>query len=396
MSIVIVLSFFNQLFTLLFSQIMKRLLPLCLLFAAAFIVSCKSTGVVADSQSHGVDASGNVWMNPPPAGQGIQIAILPFTVPDSAEVQGDFYLNIPSDVPFNVGRIEVAMNDGTHHMNLYKSNKVWPPDSGKPRAVAFSHDNGSIDTMNVRYQDEFNATIVRGDSGEMMVEAQVPYLNWEFPTLKEGPNAGHQTCVHFEANQKIVIENHYVNIPNLTGGGSQTTPNGKGKIIVNLWKSTEAQPAIAAMMFARKPNLVVETGDHTYSKDCKWGGAQGPYADTTLYILGMTGHFHSRGKSFWVEKRQSYNDIHGNPTDSLVANIYQSITWNEPPFDVYPTPVKVNLGKGEFLRYYSEYVNTTANPIPFGAHVATQEHMNLFVWFTPGLFNAATCYDDAP
>ncbi|MFI5264996.1 MAG: hypothetical protein ACHQM6_10815, partial [Candidatus Kapaibacterium sp.] len=92
---------------------MKRLFPLCLLLAASFMVSCKSTGLVADSQSHGIDASGNVWMNPPPAGQGIQIDILPFTVPDSAEVQGNFYLTVPSNVPFNVGRIEIAMNNGT-------------------------------------------------------------------------------------------------------------------------------------------------------------------------------------------------------------------------------------------------------------------------------------------
>src|SRR5579872_2612006 len=182
---------------------MRKFVPFILLLFAGLIVSCKSTGVI-QTDTHGVNADGNVWMNPPPTGQGLQIAVEPFPVPADSEVQGDFYLHIPTDVPFDVGRIEIAMNQGTHHMNMYRSTVAWPPDSGIARPVIFSHFNGKVDTVNVRYQAEFNATIVR-NGGDMMVEAQVPYLNWYFPKLPDGS----QTAVHFGANDTIVLENHY-------------------------------------------------------------------------------------------------------------------------------------------------------------------------------------------
>ena len=355
-----------------------------MLLAGTMAVGCKSSSGPVAGDTHGIDASGNVWMNPPPPGEGIQIAVQPFVVPDSAEVQGNFYLHLPSNVPFDVGRIEIAMNEGTHHMNLYKSTTYWPPDSGVNRPVILTDISGKADTMNIKYQAQFNATIVR-NGGDLMVEAQVPYLNWEFPKLNDGPNAGAQTCVHFGANDTLVIENHYVNISSLTGGGSQTTPNGYGKVIINLWKTTSAPVVHGSMMFARKTNLVVAPGDNTYKKDCYFPGVQ----SDSIYLLGMTGHFHSRGKRFWVEERQTTST-----GDSLLATIYDSPTWSEPPFSAYSTPIKVKIGKGQFLRYYAEYLNTTGVAIPFGPHVATQEHMNLFVWFAPGWNDGQTVYDD--
>jgi hypothetical protein len=368
---------------------MKRLFPLCLLLVAVFIVSCKSTD--PSTTTHGVDASGNVWMNPPPTGEGIQIAVQPFIVPADSEVQGNFYLILPSDLPFDVGRIEIAMNEGTHHMNLYRASVAWPPDSGDPAPIVFSHLDGKVDTVTARYKWEFKANIVRNNGGQLMVEAQVPYLNWEFPKLNEGPNVGAQTCVHFDGHDTIVIENHYVNISNLNGGGSQATPNGKGKVIINLWKATSAPVIHGSMMFARKMNLNVEVGDHTYAKDCKFPGVQ----SDSIYLLGMTGHFHSRGKNFWVDKIQEKFDANQNIIgDSVVETIYRSAAWSEPPFNVYDKPIKVNLNKGEFLRYSAEYINTTGKVIPFGPHVAYEEHMNLFVWFVPGWNDGKTVYDD--
>jgi hypothetical protein len=210
---------------------MRRFIPIIMLLAAGFIASCKSTSnptTVGPTSTHGVDAQGNVWMDPPPPEQGLQIALEPFAVPDSSEVQGDFYMHLPTLAPFDVERIEIAMNSGTHHMNLYKWANTWPPDSGVARKAIFRYLEGNIDTMTVRYQAEFNATIVRTD-GDMMVEAQVPYLNWTFPQLPDGT----QSAVHFGANDTIVIENHYVN-----GVGNQPTPNGMGKVIINLWRAT--------------------------------------------------------------------------------------------------------------------------------------------------------------
>ncbi len=370
---------------------MKRFLPLFLLLVAFVISSCKSSTETV-TQTHGNDADGNVWMKAPPPGEGIQIEVQPFTVPTGTEVQGNFYFNIPSNVPFDVGRIEIAMNEGTHHMNLYKTAFVWPPDSGVPAPVVFSHIDGKVDTVMVRYEAQFNATNVRTNGGDLMVEAQVPYLNWEFPKLTEGTSVGAQTCIHFDANQTLVIENHYVN----SGTVNQTTPNGKGKVIINLWKPTGTSLVHAAMMFAKKTAFKLPPmTDTTLTKDCIW--LNNPqYKTAPLYILGMTGHFHSRGKNFWVDKMQQKYDASGNVSgDSVLSTIYRSATWSEPPFSVYDTPIKLDLSKGEFLKYHAEYYNPLTTTINFGPHVLTEEHMNLFVWFVPGILDGRTMYDDS-
>ena len=368
-----------------------------MLLAATVMVSCKSTnGAFTDTSTHGVDASGNVWMNPPPPQEGLQIAVEPFDVPDSAEVQGNFYFHLPSTVPFDVQRIEIAMNEGTHHMNLYKTTTAWP-DSGIPRKIVFRYLEGNVDTFTVHYQAQFNATIVR-NGGDMMVEAQVPYLNWTFPKLP----SGEQTAVHFAANDTLIIENHYVNIANLSGVGAQTTPNGKGKVIINLWRATSGPVVPASMMFAR--NVYVKVLPHstpTFSKDCLFGGTSD--FKWPIYILGMTGHFHSRGKTFVVDKMRRVVDANGNViSDSVIApGIYQSAAWSEPPFITYDTPIKLdkiidNNGTvhQEYIRYTAGYVNNSDSTFNFGAYVAKNEHCNLFTWFAPGYHNGQTVYDD--
>lgn len=361
---------------------MKRFLSLFTLLCAVAIVSCKSTGELVDPDA------GNVSMKAPPPGMGIQIAIQPFDVPTDSEVQGNFYFKLPSDLPFNVGRIEIAMNEGTHHMNMYKSTVNWPKDSGTDRPVIFTHLDGKVDTVMIKYQAEFNATIVR-NGGDMMVEAQIPYLNWVLPKLADGK----QSVVHFEPNQTLIVENHYVNFNSLpVSGGTQTSPNGKGKVIINLWKDTSGlTPELSSMMFARQTHLSIPpNADYTITKDCFFPGV----STYPLSILSMTGHFHALGKKFWADKRRQTVDNNGNViADTLIqANIYESSAWNEPPFTVYSTPIVLNAG--EYIRFGANYVNTTNKTVLFGAHVATQEHCNLFVWFAPGVNGGATVYDD--
>jgi hypothetical protein len=326
-------------------------------------------------------------MAAPPSGQGLQMALEPFDVPTDTEVQGNFYLHLPSDIPFDVDRIEIAMNEGTHHMNMYRSTVHWPSDSGVDRSIVFRHLNGTVDTTKIKYQAEFNATIVR-NGGDLLVEAQLPYLNWELPKVN-----GQQSVVHFGANDTLIIENHFVNAT-VVGGLHQSTPNGKGKVIVNLWRADPAASTIpASMMFAKQLTLSLPPGKTTdVSKKCYFPGV----TNYPLYVLGMTGHFHSLGRKFWVDKMKAFVDGSGQVIGDtlLVANVYQSATWTEPPFTVYDPPIQLN--QGEFLRYTAEYFNNTDHTVLFGAHVRTQEHCNLFSWFVPAWHNGQTVYDDNP
>ncbi len=367
---------------------MKKFLPLIVLLAAVMMVSCKSSTVVTPptpgTSSHGVDASGNVWMTAPPLGEGVQIEAMPFDVPNNTEIQGNFYLRFPSDIDLDISRIEVAMNSGTHHMNMYRSSLFAPPDSipSNARKIIYTDIHGKADTVSIPYQAQFRANLIWNQS-DMLVEAQKPYLNWALPALPDRK----QSVVHFAANDTLIIENHFVNIDSV----SQTTPNGKGKFIVNLWKApADVIPERASMLFSIKPVFqILPHSTTTLTKDCRFGTDDIPWP---IYLLGMTGHFHSRGKQFIVDKMQGFYDAEGKATgDSIITNIYKSIAWDEPEFKVFATPIK--LEKGQFLRLTGIYVNPTDNTFSFGPHVATEEHFNLFVWFSPSWRNGQTYYD---
>src|SRR5437588_379026 len=100
---------------------MNKFIAFSSLLAVVFLSSCATDpnnrlfnfGNTA-SPHHWVDAEGNAQMDAPPPGEGIQMRILPFVVPQDSEVQGNFYFEFPSDVDFQIGRIEIAMNEGTH------------------------------------------------------------------------------------------------------------------------------------------------------------------------------------------------------------------------------------------------------------------------------------------
>ncbi|MDP4220449.1 MAG: hypothetical protein Q8916_01095 [Bacteroidota bacterium] len=371
---------------------MKRFLSAVFIITVSFVVGCKSsTGPVINNgfSNHYTDADGNVQMDPPPIGEGIQMVIEPFDVPRDSDLQGDFYFHLPSDVDFNVGRIEIAMNQGSHHMNLFRSPVAWPPDSGMPRTMVFTRDNGKKDTVSVRYQPQFNSSIIWNEA-DLMLESQLPYLNWALPKLPDGT----QAAIKLGANDTLIAEAHYNNIAVLDGGGSQTAPNGKGKVIINLWKAPAGTTTSASMMFARKSNLSLPPmQETTVYKDCFFSPTDLP---RPIYILGMTGHFHSRGKTFVVDKMTYLKDSTGAFTNVVdptpVETIYRSAAWNEPPFTVYDTPIK--LEQNQFIRYTVTYFNNTENTIVFGPHTKINEHCNLFLWFTPNWEGGRTLYDN--
>ncbi len=180
----------------------------------------------------------------------------------------------------------------------------------------------------------------------------------------------------------MILQVHYVNAV------TQTTKNHKGKVSVNIWKTKAPQNKIAtsSMMFARNRTIdVPPNSEVSFAKDCKFLPIPRP-----MYILGMTGHFHGRGKRFVVDK-MGY-DANFNPI-VLEEKIYESNDWSEPPFTPYSTPIKLNTN--EYIRYTCYYVNNSDKRFKFGPKVETDEHANLFVWFVPSWQNGKTWYDDA-
>jgi len=322
---------------------MRKLMPLALV-AALTLFGCKSSVTAPNTQQTLplTDSLGNVALPVPSPDSGIQLVYGPFKVPTGQEVQIDHYFKLPTDLPFEVGRIQIATNDGTHHMNLFRTLNVHP------------------DT------DEYNfASQAIWDESDLMIESQSHYIDWKLP-------AG--VSVKLNQHEQMCMQVHYVNAQ------TQNTPNGYGKIVVNIYKSTTTNNQHASMLFAQKKSVLIRPhSDTTFSKFCSFGIATKP-----LNIYAMTGHFHSRGRSFVVEKWDSVSQ-------TSLGVIYQNATWSEPPFKVFDPPIVIQ--PGQLIRYTATYHNDSDSTIVFGPKVDLNEHCNLFLWFSPGYKDGQTIYD---
>jgi hypothetical protein len=357
-----------------------------LLLAVGFVTlnSC-STDPTTTVEQFSFDA-GNTVLQPPPAGEGIQVQIGPFDVPSEApnnEVQRDYYIKLPNEEDIYISKIEIAMNEGTHHMNFFRTGLDLPDtlSTRKTSVVNFTN-NGKQITDSCEYNDQsFTATSIFNES-DILIEAQISgkLLTWDLPKLATGK----QSVIHLKKREPMILQVHYVNAT------TQTTKNGKGKVSVNIWyaKGSPADYEKASMMFARNKTIKIEPNKmgQSFSKNCYFQPITRP-----MYVLGMTGHFHSRGKKFFVDKMKL--DSATNTRTIVQEKVYESNTWGEPPFTPFPTPIK--LEQYEYLRYTCIYDNATANTYLFGPKVETNEHANLFAWFSPSYLDGDTLYDDA-
>lgn len=320
-------------------RISRRALCLpALTLCAALLWSC---GDDNDSNPSGpsVGADGSVSLAAPAAGQGIQVVIGPFDVPSGQEVQRNYYQKLPIDQDIYVTKIELTYNVGSHHLNIFKSDDLDLAD---------------------RVEDSFSA--IAWESWDMIVASQRESLTW---TLPPG------TAIHLKAHQQMNFQTHYVNAI------TQKTSTGTGKAVINFYTTDKSKVTnLIGAVFAN--NRKVELPPHSESTFRK---VVVPFTQDAE-ILWMTGHFHGWGKSFVV-----------NRWDGTTAGeeVYRNSTWAEPPVKFYDPPLKVKAG--ESLVYTTTHVNGTDNIVKFGPHVETDEHANLFVFYTPSANASKSVYD---
>ncbi len=316
------------------------LIPLALV-GALVAVNCKSTTAPV------TDTSGDVTLAAPPAGEGFQIVLGPFDVPAGQEVQNNFYMKLPVDTDVYITKVEFKFNPGSHHCTIFKSDTAdIPNDPGQP------------------YHLESNFNALQWDSWDMVCASQVDSFTW---TLPPG------VAIHLKGRQQLDIQSHYVN------ASTQQTANGHGKVIVNFWTTPKSNvTSLVGAVFSnnKKIDLMPHTGA-TYLKVVNaWPAAAN--------LILMTGHFHSRGKSFVVGHWDS-------PNHRLRDTIYSNQTWDEPP--VTPVVPTLAVSPGDSLAYVCSYENRTDNEIKFGGHVETEEHANLFLFYYPGPADSKAIYD---
>lgn len=319
---------------------MKTLrITLNIAMAAGVLVAGALAGCKSDNPATPTDPSADVTLAPPPAGQGIQVVVGPFDIPAGTEVQRNYYQKLPTTEDIYVNKIEFKFNPGSHHFNVFKS-----------------------DTVNLRDTalDSFGA--FQFESWDMVAASQKNDFVWQLPP---------GVAVKLNAHAQMDFQTHYVN------AGTQKTPSGRGKGIVNFWTIDKSQVTnTVGAIFSN--NRTIDIKPHTSATYCKVVKA----IDHDVSLLLMTGHFHSRGKTFTVG--------HWNGT-KLTDTLYNSGNWSDPPILQFPTPIL--LRANDSLAYITTYENPTDTEIKFGPHVEIEEHANLFTFYYPGPVTGKAIYD---
>jgi len=303
--------------------------------SAYFSWNCKTTTTTPVSPS-----ASDVKLTPPDSTQGFQVVIGPFDVPKGTEVQKNYYQKLPTTADVWVNKVVFHFNAGSHHLNIFKSDTANVPD---------------------HVEDTFDA--IPFQSWDLVTSSQVDSLVWEMP-------AG--CAFHLNAHQQMIFQTHYVN------ASTQATATGRGLCLINFYTlpagTTPMYPVGAVFSQDKAIDLQPHT-EATYLKIVK-------AFPNDAHILLLTGHFHSRGKSFIVTKWK--NGVTGD-------TIYKNVTWDEPPVEIFSTPYHV--APGDSLAYITQYENSGSTEIKFGGHVEIEEHSNLFTYYYPAPSNGKAIYD---
>jgi len=312
------------------------------LIALAAVAVCGAWGCASDPVTPPVtDPNADVTLAAPPAGKGIQVVIGPFDVPSGQEVQKNFYQKLPIDDDIYVTKIELKFNSGSHHLNVFKSDTI-------------DHEDGVETTFGA----------IQFTDWDMVCASQKGDLVWSLPP---------GVAIKLNKHQQMDFQTHYVN------AGTQATPNGRGKAVINFWTTDKANvTSVVGAVFSNNKTLDIKP--HTSATYCK---VVKPF-DHDVNLLFMTGHFHSRGKKFIVG--------HWDGT-KLTDTLYQNQAWDDPPILQYSTPLVVHAG--DSLAYFTTYENRTDAEIKFGPHVEIEEHANLFLFYYPGPPSGKAVYDFA-
>jgi len=266
---------------------------------------------------------------------GVQIETPEFDVPKGGERQWCYYFKLPSDVDLDVVKFEIRYLAGSHHMNLFQSAKNVP-----------DHDEDCFEKMPFTSPEDPNGV-------DLVIGSQSESLDWALPP---------GVAFKLKAHRQLVLQTHYVD------AGTQKTPSGHGKVVINLVSEPDPSKITAHMgtMFANNVNIHIPPREsRSFSTTC---GLPKP-----VKLAALTGHFHSRGKVFSVNLAPNGAD----PTEE----IYRSRAWDEPPFRVLDKAIDIPAGGG--LYYTCDFQNRSDLDIKFGPRVDTDEHCNLFAYFNP-------------
>ena len=298
-------------------------------------------GIVAGDDGRDLSSAGDsgTELTLPPPVRGVQLRVTSPPVPLGKEETGCHFLKLPSDVDFDVNRIQVAVTGGSHHIHLYRA-----------------YDR----TLDVPDHYEVCNMAVDFDKWELVVPVQLRQVDWELPP---------GVAFHFRAGEQLLIQTHFVNV-----GSLETV--GEGHAIMNL---QEAEPGTvtdhAGTIFGQDKDVFVPAHSQTtQSANC--------ILPKALNLISETGHYHFRGREFSTFLWD--NGVRGE-------QIYDYVGYNDPPFQIHNPPLVFVPGEG--VQWQCYYENNTDNDFSFGPFTDANEHCNWFASYYPtdSLDESITC-----
>jgi hypothetical protein len=328
------------------------------------------------------------------AEQGFSIRTDEFQLPAGGEDQSCYFLRVPdinNGQPFYVSRVHMAINPGSHHMNVFRVKTIVPKDPAKP-AQGMAPEDGEPIVLGPNGQ--YQATVVRGYddffgnpcwnsanwadwpliANSQNSEPDNPYTNWQLPE-----NVG----IRLDPGEMLMVQTHYVNF------GAQQTTHGT-KVGINLHRfPSSAVPLEMSSLFATQQSIRVcrSNPSATFSGTCRFPSGQ-------VTINAANGHFHSRGKKFTVYSWDGISET--QPPDS--AHFYTSNNWNDPPM-ITDLDVRPPQGGGVWWNCEYQWIPPTPGTCEevdakdqlgqddccytFGGNVDVGEHCNLFLYYYP-------------
>jgi hypothetical protein len=267
----------------------------------------------------------------PPPVRGIQLQVTSRPIPQGTEETLCHYLKLPSDVDFDVNRIQIAVTGGSHHIHLYR-----PYDPGLDLPDGFQECNFAVDF----------------DDWALVVATQLRRTDWELP---EG------VAFHFRAGEQLLMQTHFVNV------GSLET-SGEGKVLMNLNAADPGDvPQYAGALFGQDRDVFVPARSNTTAAgECVF--------ERPTTIFAQTGHYHFRGRRF---STYLWNDgVRG-------MEIYRHEGYDDPLFLAYPPGQAPTFEPGDGLQWECYWENPYDVDFEFGPFTDTNEHCNLFAFYYP-------------
>jgi hypothetical protein len=320
------------------------------------------------------------------ADEGFWIRTPEFAVARGSEIQDCYFFEVPdlaSGADLMVDRVTLALNAGSHHMNVFRVKTIvdLDPAAGEP-----------IDLGGV------SGTVVRGaDNDEcwrspnwadwpLVANSQQssgpsPIVDWRLPT---------NVATRFVPGERLMLQVHYVN------STDQETP-WKGRAGVNFHRSRDGDELELGTLFATQQSIRVCRSNPrpSYSGACAM-------RDAEHVVIAANGHFHSRGTRFRVWAWDGFSTT--QPPDSEL--FYDSRIWNEPDMAI-DLDVRIPRGGGAWWTCDYQWREPAAgceavdarDPqqagdccYTFGPTVETSEHCNVFLYYYPRTAESIICF----